>query len=236
MSLDFGFVYTAFLGLFSALPNTLIITVVSVLAGLVIGIITALARIYNVPVLSQISHGYVTFIRGTPMLMHLLLIYFSLPLLIDAGTKHFGWSQQSKDVPYMVFALISFSITSGAYMSEVVRSGIQSVNKGQIEAAYAVGMTTWQVLRRIVFPQAFVVSLPNLTNSVIGMLHGSTLAFTVSVTEIQAQAEILASTNWKYLEVYIAAALLFWGLTVLIERISGFVEKKINVFNGGRAS
>jgi L-cystine transport system permease protein len=68
------------------------------------------------------------------------------------------------------------------------------------------------------------------------MLHGSTLAFTVSVTEIQAQAEILASTNWKYLEVYIAAALLFWGLTVLIERISGLVEKKINVFNGGRAS
>ncbi|MFF2908890.1 amino acid ABC transporter permease [Paenibacillus sp. NPDC057934] len=233
MKLDPSFIWTAFVQLLGAVPTTLYITVVSVLVGFIIGTAVALIRIYKVPVLYPIVVGYVTFIRGTPMLTHLLLIYFGLPVLIDGLSAYFGWSFRSVNMPMIGFAYISFSITAGAYMSEVVRSGLLAVDRGQIEAAHSVGMTTPQALRRIVFPQALAASLPNLSNSVIGMLHGSTLAFTVSVVDINAKAEIVASTNWKFFEAYVAAALIFWGLTVLIERLTAVIEKRINLYNRG---
>lgn len=120
-------------------------------------------------------------------------------------------------------------------MSEVVRAGIQAVDKGQVEAAQSIGMTTIQTLRRIILPQALSVSLPNLSNSVIGMLHGSTLAYTISVVEINARAQIVAADNWKYFEAYIAAAILFWVLTILIEWISGWLEYRLNAYQRGGA-
>ncbi|WP_138494585.1 amino acid ABC transporter permease [Paenibacillus pinistramenti] len=233
MKIDLTFIWTAFLQILPAIPTTLVITLVSVLAGFVIGLLAALARIYKVPVLGQAASAYVTFIRGTPMLTHLLLIYFGLPVLLDALSAQFGWGFKSASIPMIGFAFISFSITAGAYMSEVIRSGLLAVDRGQLEAAYSVGMTTPQALRRIIFPQALSVSIPNLSNSVIGMLHGSTLAFTVSVVDINAKAQIVASTNWKFFEAYIAAALIFWGLTLLIERLTAVIEKRMNLYNRG---
>ncbi|MFB9279041.1 amino acid ABC transporter permease [Cohnella cellulosilytica] len=233
MKLDFSFIWTAFVGLLPALPTTLKITAVSVLCGFAIGTFVALCRIYRVPVLHQITSAYVTIIRGTPMLTHLLILYFAIPLIVDGLADRFDWSFRSGQIPMIGFAYFSFSITAGAYLSEVVRSGLLAVSKGQMEAAHAVGMTTVQALRRIVFPQAFAAALPNLTNSAIGMLHGSTLAFTVSVVDINAQAEILATTNWKFFEAYLAAALLFWGMTILIERLSALLERKVTRYNRG---
>ncbi|WP_261304563.1 amino acid ABC transporter permease [Paenibacillus andongensis] len=233
MKLDLGFIGSAFIQLLSALPITLLITIVSVFFGFLIGSAVAIIRIYRVPFIHYIASGYVTFIRGTPMLMHLLLIYFGLPVLIDSLAAAIGWSFRSTSIPMIGFAFLSFSITAGAYLAEVVRSGILAVNKGQIEAAYSIGMTTPQALWRIVLPQALAVSLPNLSNSLIGMLHGSTLAFTVSVVEINAKAQIVATTNWKFFESYIAAAFLFWGVTILIEKLTGLLEKRINIYNRG---
>jgi len=233
MQLDPSFIWTAFWQLLGAIPTTLSITAVSVLAGFVIGAVTAMLRMYRIPVLAQIASAYVTFIRGTPMLTHLLIIYFGLPMIIDGLAEHFGWSFRSVSIPMIGFAYISFSITAGAYMSEVVRAGILAVDRGQVEAAQSVGMTTFQSLRRIVFPQALAAALPNLANSVIGMLHGSTLAFAVSVVDINAKAQIVASTNWKFFEAYLAAALIFWGLTVLIERVAALIEKRVGAYNRG---
>ncbi|TVX96446.1 amino acid ABC transporter permease [Cohnella terricola] len=233
MQLDLSFIWTAFVGLLPAVPTTIRITVVSVLSGFAIGTFIALCRMYRIPVLHRAAAAYVTVIRGTPMLTHLLLIYVGLPLIVDGLAERFGWAFRSVQIPMIGFAYISFSITAGAYFSEIIRSGLQSVNKGQLEAAHAIGMTTPQALRRIVFPQAFAAALPNLSNSVIGMLHGSTLAFTVSVVDIFAQAEIVATTNWKFFEAYLAAALLFWGLTILIERLTALLEKKVTRYNRG---
>lgn len=233
MKLDISFMWTAFVKLLPALPNTLYITAVSVSVGLLIGIIVAVSRIYKIPVLSQFGSAYVTVIRGTPMLTHLLLIYAGLPLIIDSLAAKYDWSFNSVMIPMIGFAYISFSITAGAYLAEVVRSGLLAVNRGQLEAAYSIGMTTMQALRRIVFPQAFAAALPNLSNTLIGMLHGSTLAFTVSVVDINAKAQIVASTNWKFFEAYVAAAMIFWGLTIVIERLTALLEKRINVYNRG---
>lgn len=233
MQLDPSFIWTAFWQLLGAIPTTLSITAVSVLLGFGIGTATALVRLYRIPVLAQLASAYVTFIRGTPMLTHLLLIYFGLPMLIDGAAEAFGWSFRSVSIPMIGFAYLSFSITAGAYMSEVVRAGLLAVDRGQMEAAYSVGLTTVQTLRRILFPQALAAALPNLANSVIGMLHGSTLAFAVSVVDINAKAQIVASTNWKFFEAYLAAALIFWGLTVLIERVAAMIEKRVGAYNRG---
>lgn len=219
--------------MFKALPLTLLITAVSLIGGFLIAVPVALSRINRVPVLRQIAAAYVTVIRGTPMLMHLFLIYYGLPILIDGIAKKLDLGFTAASIPIVYFVFIAFSITAGAYMSEVIRSGIQAVDRGQVEAAYSIGMTPAQAFRRIILPQALSVSLLNLSSEAIGMLHGTTLAFTVSVTEINARANIVASTNWKFFEAYIAAALMFWGLTVLIERVTARIEKKINMFNRG---
>ncbi|MEH7451527.1 amino acid ABC transporter permease [Gottfriedia acidiceleris] len=233
MKLDFSFIWEAFIQILPAIPTTLFITVLSVLIGFVIGTFTAIVRIYKVPVLSQVASSYVTIIRGTPMITHLLIIYYSISMLLDSLAKHNHFAFNSSSIPMTAFAIISFSITAGAYLSEVVRAGITNIDRGQIEAAYSVGMTTTQALRRIVFPQAFAVSLPNLSNTFIGMLHGSTLAFIVSVVDINAKAQIVASTNWKFFEAYIAAALIFWGITLVIERMTSLLEKRFSVFSRG---
>lgn len=233
MKIDLLFIWTALIELLSVIPTTLAITAVSMLCGLVIGVVVALIRINRVPVLHSIAAAYVTFIRGTPMLTHLLLIYFGLPVIIDSIAVQFGWSFRSVSIPMIGFAYISFSITAGAYLSEVVRSGLQAVEKGQIEAAYSIGMTTRQAMGRIVFPQAFAITLPSLSNSTISMLHGSTLVFTVSVVDINAKSQIIASSNWKFFEAYIAAAIIYWGITILIERLSALMEKRINIYNRG---
>ncbi|MFD0673118.1 amino acid ABC transporter permease [Cohnella sp. GCM10027633] len=233
MTFDPSFIWTAFVELLKALPTTLYVTAVSVGCGFVIGAIVAFARIYRIPVLRQIGATYVTIIRGTPMLTHLLIIYVGLSMILDSLSEQYGWSFNSTIIPMIGFAYISFSITAGAYLSEVIRAGMLAVSRGQLEAAYAVGMTTPQALRRIVFPQAFAAALPNLSNSLIGMLHGSSLAFYVSVVDINAKAQIVASTNWKFSEAFLAAALIYWGLTVLIERVTAALEKRINVYNRG---
>ncbi|GGI15397.1 amino acid ABC transporter permease [Gottfriedia solisilvae] len=233
MKLDLSFIWTAFIQILPAIPNTLFITVVSVFIGFLIGTFSAIVRIYKVPFLSQIASGYVTIVRGTPMITHLLIIYYSLSMLLDSLAKNYHLPFNSASIPMMVFAIISFSITAGAYLSEVVRAGITSIERGQIEAAYSVGMTTTQALKRIIFPQAFAISLPNLSNTFIGMLHGSTLAFIVSVVDINAKAQIVASTNWKFFEAYIAAALIFWGITIVIEKMTSLLEKRFSVFSRG---
>lgn len=236
MKLDLSFIWTALLQLLTAIPTTLAVTAVSVVCGLAIGTAVALIRINRVPVLNAAAVAYVTFIRGTPMLTHLLLVYFGLPFVIDAICASFGWPFRAVSIPMIGFAYIAFSITAGAYLSEVVRSGLLAVDKGQIEAAYSVGMTTPQAIRRIVFPQAFAILLPNLSNSTISMLHGSTLVFTVSVVDINAKSQIIASSNWKFFEAYIAAAALYWGLTFLIERATAMAEKRFQMYNRGGVS
>ncbi|MGZ4160425.1 MAG: amino acid ABC transporter permease [Neobacillus sp.] len=233
MKLDPDFIITAFTKLLSALPVTLQITAVSVIAGFFIGTIVALVRYFEIPFLRTIARVYVVIIRGTPMLTHLLVIYFGISSLVDEFASYFGWKFSSSLIPMIGFAYLSFSITVGAYLSEVIRSGLLAVNKGQLEAAYSIGMTTSQALRRIVFPQALAASFPNFSNLLIGMLHGSTLVFALSVVDINAKAQIVASSNWKFFESYIAAAVIYWGLTILIERLTGLIEVRINRFNRG---
>lgn len=233
MTIDISFIWTAFKEIIKALPITLILTIVPLLAGFLIGLAVALIRVYKVKFLYRVANGYVSFFRGTPIIMHIMLIYFGFSLFIDQISEKFNLGIQSSSTPIILFVLTALSLSAGAYISESIRSGIISVPRGQMEAAYSVGMNTFQTMIRIVLPQALAQSIPNFTNIFIGFLHTSSIAFIVSQKELTGAANIVASTNLKFLESFIAAGLIYWGLTIIAEGLSFFIEKKSTAYNRG---
>jgi L-cystine transport system permease protein len=233
LTIDIPFIWTALKEIVMALPVTMMLTLVPLLVGFLIGLIVALIREYEVKGLTAIANGYVSFLRGTPIIMHIMLIYFGLPLLIDTIAQNFGVESRSHLIPISIFVVLALSLSAGAYLSEVIRSGITSVSKGQVEAAYSVGMNTFQVMVRIVLPQALAQSIPNFTNIIIGFLHTSSIAFIVSQKELTGAANIVASTNLKFLEAFIAAGIIYWVLTILIEGLSSLTEKKATAYMRG---
>ena len=144
----------------SRFPVTLLIVVVSVAGGLVLGFILAAARIFKIPVLRELAALYISFVRGTPVLVQLFVVYYGLPLLVaPLGVDINHWSK-------LFFVLVTYLLNDGAFMSEIIRSSIESVPKGQREAAASVGLTTFQAY--IIIPQAFKIAAPSFGTRVIG--------------------------------------------------------------------
>jgi L-cystine transport system permease protein len=233
VGIDTLFILTAFLEIIKALPLTLTVTIVPLLAGLGIGLIIAVIRMYKIKFIHRIAEFYVSFFRGTPILLHIMVIYLGIPMVYDTMADQYGWAFKSNSIPIVVFVIIAFSLNAGAYMSEIIRSGILAVNKGQIEAAYSIGMSSVQTIRRIIIPQAFAAAIPNLTNIFVGFLHASSIAFIVSLKELNGAANIVASSNLKFLEAYIAAALIYWGLTIIVEQAAAWIERRVLVYEKG---
>jgi len=227
--IDIPFIWTALKEIIKALPLTLMLTVIPIIVGFFIGLVVALIRVYEVKGLSAVANGYVSFLRGTPIIMHIMLIYFGLPMLLQAAAPKLAISS----IPVSVFVLTALSLSAGAYLSEVIRSGIISIPKGQAEAAYSVGMSTFQMMVRIILPQALSQSIPNFTNIFIGFLHTTSIAFIVSEKELTGAAKIVASNNLKFLEAYIAAGIIYWVVTILVESISLLLEKKATSYARG---
>jgi L-cystine transport system permease protein len=236
MTIDLPFIWTAFKEIIKSLPITLILTIVPLVVGFLIGMVVALVRIYQPKFLFQAANGYVSFFRGTPIIMHIMVIYYGIPLLIDQVSLRFDLNLQSSKIPIILFVLTALSLAAGAYLSEIIRSGIISVSTGQLEAAYSVGMTKLQAMFRIVLPQALAQSIPNFTNIFVGFLHTSSIAFLVSEKELTGAANIVASTNLKFLEAFIAAGIIYWGLTIMVEGISLLLEKKVTSYSRGGVS
>lgn len=224
MQLDLSFILTALQSILPALPMTFLIAFVPLLLGLLIGIVVALVRLSDWKISKVILNVYVSFYRGTPVILHIFLIYFGMPLIAEEwfDISLNGW-------PIVIFVIIALTLNAGAFLSEIIRSGIMSVTNHQIDAALSLGMTTFQMYRRIILPQAFVAAIPNLTNIIIAFLHSSSIAFLVSVKEITGAANIIASSNLKYLESFIAVGIVYWVVTILIEVLANQLEKKLTV-------
>lgn len=236
MTIDIPFIWVAFNEIIKSLPITLILTIVPLMAGFKIGIGVALVRVYKVKFLYPIANGYVSFFRGTPIIMHIMVIYFGFPLLLDQISTKFELGIQTNKIPIIVFILTALTLAAGSYLSEIIRSGIISVSNSQMEAAYSVGMTKFQAMIRIVLPQALAQSIPNFTNIFVGFLHTSSIAFLVSEKEVTGAANIVASVNLKFLESFIAAGIIYWGFTILIEGLSILLEKRLTEYNRGGVS
>ncbi len=216
----------------TCLPMTLIVSFVSFFFSVIIGLTAAVTKIYKVPVLNKVTTVYISFIRGTPVLVQLYIICYGIPKVIYFLQLEKGWFENFdvNAVPGMVYVLIAYSFNIGAYMAETVRSSIEAVDRGQFEAGKAVGMTSPQILRRIVLPQAFVIALPNLGNSLISAVKDTSLMFVAGLVDVMAKAKIIGARAYNYLEVYIAAALIYWGTCLLLEIAFKLLEKKVSGF------
>jgi polar amino acid transport system permease protein len=226
---DIKLVFTQIPELLKYLPVTLEITILAMILGLIIGLILAMIKIKQIPVLYRISAIFVSFTRGTPILVQLYLTYYGIPIVLKYYNYYNGTDYNLNSIPSLLFVLVAFSLNEAAYNSENIRAAIESIEKGQIEAAHSLGMTSFQVLKRVLLPEAFVVALPTLGNALIGLLKGTSLAFVCSVVEITAQGKILAGSSYRYFEVYVSLAIIYWVLTIIIEQGIKFIEKRISI-------
>jgi polar amino acid transport system permease protein len=224
---DIKLVFTQIPKIVKYLPVTLEIAVASTFFSLIIGFLVAMVRIKKTRVLSQIVSFYVSFARGTPVLVQLYTTYYGLPMLLNYLNARFGFSLNVNGVPPIVFALVALALNDGAYSSESIRAAIQSVDKGQMEAAQSIGMSTWQTLRRIVIPEALVVALPSLGNGFIGMIKGTSLVFTTAVVEMTAAGRMMAARNFRYFEMYVSLAIIYWIITMIVSRLLAVWEKRL---------
>lgn len=206
-------------------PIALEIAVVSFVGGLLIGLAVALIKIYNIPILKEISVVYISLFRGTPLMVQILLAYYGLPIFIGNICYLMDWDFNINNTPTIVFLYVVYSLNAGSYMSESIRAALLSVNRGQIEAGYSIGMKTCKVLWRIVFPQAIKVAIPTLGNSFISLTKETSLAFVVSIPDILGQAKIIAGRTTRFFEAYIVAAIVYWIICIICELILYNVEK-----------
>lgn len=226
---DFELVFTQIPELLKKLPITLELALLAMLLGLALGLLMAVIKIKKVPVLCQITNFLISLVRGTPVIVQLYIAFFGLPMIFKYFNQQFGTNLAVAEIPGFVYAVAALGLNESAYCAEIIRSALQSVNEGQIEAATALGMTYLQALRRIILPEAIEVALPTLGNSMISIIKSTSLAFTCAVVEITAQGKILAGKTYRYFEAYVSLAIIYWVLTIIIEQGIQFIEKKIKI-------
>lgn len=223
---DFAYFLDTAMRLLPGIPMTLFIAFFSFCVGLFAGLIIALIRLYEVPVLNALAVIYVSFFRGTPLLVQLFMFYYGIPIFL----KSLGFELNFALIDAIYYALVIFSFYASAYLAEIMRSALLSVDKGQKEAAFSVGMTPYQALKRIILPQAFMITLPNLLNFFIMQIKNTALASIITVPELMGLADIESGRSSKFLEVYLMAAIMYWAMCVLLEAVFFKIEERFKRF------
>ena len=205
--------------LWAALIFTAPLTLMAFVLGLAVGLLTALARLFGPKPLVAVARFYVWIFRGTPLLVQLFLIFYGLPsagILLDAFTA----------------ALIGFTLNVGAYSSEIIRAVIASVPRGQWEAAYSIGMTWSQAMRRTILPQAARTAVPPLSNTFISLVKDTSLAAAITVPELFQAAQRIVATTYEPLILYIEAAILYLAMSSVLSAMQTRLEVRLNRYGG----
>ena len=197
---------------------TVELTLISVFFGLVIGLFLALGRLSKNKLLDRLSWLYIWLFRGTPLLMQLFFIYYALPMLY-----------LPLSLPKLPAALIALSLNSGAYLAEIVRAAIQSIDKGQMEAAKALGMSYSQAMNRIIIPQSYRRLIPPVGNEFIAVLKDSSLVSVIGMTELMRTTSVMANSSGDA-SIYIPAAILYLMMTTVFTYVFESLEKKYSIY------
>jgi len=216
-TLDWSYAIEALPFLLKGMKYTVMIAIIGILLGFIIGIIVGLGRLSKSKIIFSLSTIYVEIIRGTPIMVQALYIYFALPMMLAIK------------IDPLVAGVVTIALNAGAYIAEIVRGSIQGVDKGQIEAGRSLGLTKLQTLYRITWPQAFKRMIPPLGNQFIISLKDTSLLTVIGVGELTRQGTIVVSSNFRAVEVYTAVALLYLVLTLSISLGLRLVERRLNV-------
>ncbi len=198
----------------AAITMTIPLTVISFVVGLAIALAVALARLSSNVILTNIARFYISVIRGTPLLVQLFIVFYALP---ELGVK----------IEPFPAAIIAFSLNVGGYAAEIIRSAIQSIPKGQWEAAETIGLNYVGSLRRIVLPQATRVAVPPLSNTLISLVKDTSLASTILVTELLRQAQIIAAPRFEFFALYGTAAVYYWVICLVLSFGQARIERRL---------
>jgi len=222
-------VFDAIPAILKTLPVTLLLTLGGAFFGIILAMIFAVVKINRTRILYPIQSVFVSFLRGTPLLVQLMLTYFGIPLLLKAINQKYGTAFNINAIPASVFAIIAFAFNEAAYASETIRAAILSVDPGEIEAARSLGMTNRQVYLRVIIPNAAVVATPTLINSLIGLTKGTSLAFSAGVVEVFAKAQAIGGSDYRYFERFISVSIIYWIVNIVIEQIGRAIEKAMDI-------
>ena len=224
--MDLNYIVNTFLVTLKGIPVALIIMVVAILLSFIPALLLALGQIYKVRGVRTFSVVYLAFIRATPPILLILFFYSLFPSLLNQIFKSLGSQVDVFKFNPLYYAFIIYSLMTTGSLSEILRSAILTVDKGQLEAAQAIGLTNFQAYRRIVFPQALRSALPNLANLVINLVKGTSLVFVMTVKDITALAKIEASHSYQYSESYLVIFVIYLIICGLIQWIFRGLEKR----------
>lgn len=200
---------------------TVEITLASVMLGILIGLIMALGKMSHRLLLKVPAVAYIEFIRGTPIFVQILLFYFGLPgVITQIMGKPFNFEP-------ITAGILVCGINSGAYVAEIIRAGIQSIDKGQMEAARSLGMTHKDAMRYIILPQAFKVVLPPLGNEFITLMKETSILAVIGVMELTQQGRLHVAATFTAFSTYIGVALIYLAMTMLISRMVALMERRL---------
>lgn len=214
MELNFDLMARSLPLLLAGAGITVEITAMSVALGLIIGCMVGIGRLCTIKPLRWLANIYVDFIRGTPLLVQIFLVYFALPGITGSRVD-----------PYFA-AISACSINSGAYIAEIFRAGIQSIDKGQMEAGRSLGMTWVQTMRYIIMPQAFKRIIPPLGNEFIAMLKDSSLVSVIGFEELTRRGQLIIARTYASFEIWMAVAIIYLIMTFAVARIVGILERR----------
>ena len=224
--MDLNYIVNTFLVTLKGIPVTLIIMVVAILLSFIPALLLALGQIYKVRCVRTFSVVYLAFIRATPPILLILFFYSLFPSLLNQIFKSLGSQVDVFKFNPLYYAFIIYSLMTIGSLSEILRSAILTVDKGQLEAAQAIGLRNFQAYRRIVFPQALRSALPNLANLVINLVKGTSLVFVMTVKDITALAKIEASHSYQYSESYLVIFVIYLIICGLIQWMFRGLEKR----------
>jgi L-cystine transport system permease protein len=221
---SFHRVITYFPKVLSKLPVTLNIVLVSITIAIVLATAIAMICIKKLPVLSQMAALYISFVRGTPILVQMFLVYYGMPLFITALVGSNITSEWNK----LIFVYIAYGLNEAGFLSEHIRAAILSVPAGQTEAGYSVGLNGNQTFFRIVLPQAFRVLLPGFSTMLVGLLPATSLAYMLGVTDMMGKVRAIGTVTFHTLEGYFCAAIIFVLASFILERFCAHLLKRFN--------
>ncbi len=212
--IDFAFIQKWGGFILGGAGTTIVVCIFSITMATMLAVVGALGRLSSNPVINGVASFYVSLVRGTPLLVQIFFIYYSLP-------------EFKIVIPGLEAGIIALGFNYGAYMTEIFRAGIQAVPKGQREAAEALAMPGNLVMRRIVLPQATRIVIPDLGNQFVAMIKDSALVSTIGVTEVLNNAQLAGSQGLQFTAAFLVAALIYWGLTIIFSTVQSWLERRM---------
>lgn len=224
---DIVTVFESLVEIIKVVPKTLFLALVILVLSFLLGAVITYIQSLNIPVIKQIIAVLQSFLRGTPNVVLLYLVYYSLPLVVSSFLSLFDVAFDPAKLNSAAVVIVTFSICYSVFQSEIIRGALHSLDKDQIEAAQSLGYSTTQTLRKVIIPQVMTEALPDTMNAFLIIIKALSLAFLVTVVDIFAQARLVGAQTFSYLEAFVAAALVYWVICVVLTYLVNKLENRM---------